>query len=141
MGAHTTCGESYDRVSHCYRVRFDGGFRVGITESEIKKNVTDYLHKNGWLILRINQGAMRIGQRVVPFAQWWGGKFKGLGSGVHDLIAFHPDYPPLSVECKRPGKTPTEGQVLFAQQWLKHGGMTIVIDSLDLTPLINLLGE
>lgn len=71
------------------------------TESDIQKAIVDALVWDGWLIMRLNSGAMQPddGARYVPFVTW-----AAIGAGPHtagapDLIAAR-DGRVAFIECK-----------------------------------------
>lgn len=112
------------------------------TENQIKKAIIEYLVYRGWLVLRINSGAAagqyedkqgHTKKRFMRFVHWHalGVTFIEGQAGVSDLLAIHQDRPPLIIETKRPGKTPTEAQKRFMAAWAEHGGDWVVAESVD----------
>jgi hypothetical protein len=102
-----------------------------MSENEIRNACAEWLLYHGWLVLRINSGAAvsenAAGKvRFVSFSKW-----QVLGDDVHtdgisDLLAIHPDYPPLVIEAKMKGNHPTPAQLRFMAAWEAAGGRAIV---------------
>lgn len=105
------------------------------TENQIRNAIADFLVFNGWLVIRINSGAAQVTEngkrRYVSFVRW---SVLGQGTqtaGVSDLLCIKANYPPMVIETKRPGNTPTEAQEKFMAEWVKHGGVALVAHSVD----------
>lgn len=109
-------------------------------ENSVKRAVIQFLLYKGYFVLRINSGAAageyedkkgNIKKRFLRFVQWFAGgaTFKEGQAGVADLLAFQKGYPPLAIETKRPGNTPTEAQKRFLAVWAEHGGVWCVAES------------
>lgn len=86
--------------------------KLNILESDIRKQVKDYLQKTGWLVLYFLQGL-------------------GSYSGLSDLCAIK-NGRVLWIEIKRPGKgKQSEKQVEFQQQIESHGGTYIIATGVE----------
>lgn len=112
-------------------------------ENAVKAAIIEYLQYNGWLVMRINAGAVkakhtdRHGQtrrRFFNFVRWFSLGREPSSSGISDIIAIKPGRMPLAVETKAPGKLAnvSEAQQEFGQDWQRHGGVWLVVDSLDM---------
>lgn len=56
-----------------------------LTESEVSKQVISLLKQAGWLVIRINSGAAKTGNRFISFYRI---QNNGLSKGLTDIIAF-----------------------------------------------------
>lgn len=108
-----------------------------MNENAVKLAIIEYLTRTGWLVLRVNSGAI-VGERKGKRRFFWFVKWFALGkkeqvAGVADILAFHPMRPPLAVETKAPGRETktTEAQRDFLAEWAEHGGVWCVASSLD----------
>lgn len=102
-------------------------------EKEIQKQIHQYLTLHGWLVIRLNSGAV-VGEhngrkRFVRFND---------APGVSDLLCIR-DGRALFVEVKRPGKIPNEKQREFLDRALRHGAAAIWVQSIE--QLIAALGQ
>jgi hypothetical protein len=95
-----------------------------VTESELKKSITDFLTQSGEFFLRINTGIIRKGSRFIHLAP----------EGFADLVVFRT---PLHwIEIKKPGKDLTkksraEKQAEFREKVLSLGHKHITAKSLE----------
>jgi hypothetical protein len=121
-----------------------------VTEADVQRQIFDALVWDGWLVLRVNSGAMRgsykrkkdeaTTERFIRFITWQMLGFTKASEGVSDLLAFK-DGVMLGVECKAPGKkSNTSGaQQEFLEAVRRAGGVPIVADSLaDLGPYLSM---
>jgi hypothetical protein len=94
-------------------------------EKEVQAQIKQYLQLNGWLVLRLNSGAIpaeyKGKRRFIRFNDQ---------PGCSDLLALK-DGVAAFIECKRPGKKATAEQESFLEEVRKHGGIAFVADSLD----------
>ncbi|MCA9938725.1 MAG: VRR-NUC domain-containing protein [Anaerolineales bacterium] len=111
--------------------------KTNITEQSVQNAVIDYLLLHGWLILRVNAGAVsgeyQGKKRFVSFVRWFAA---GIPSGqqtkgVADIIAVSPDGRFAAFEIKRPGGRVRKEQRDFLAEVRARGGMAAVIDSID----------
>ena len=107
-----------------------------MTENDVKNQVVEYLRMTGWLVLRINSGAV-VGQdqnkrRFFWFAKWFTLGKEPQTAGIADILAFK-DGRALAIETKRPGSENriTEAQREFLATWADHGGQWCVVSRLD----------
>lgn len=111
-------------------------------ENIVKTACIDYLRYNGWLVLRINSGAVtgehtdqsgHKRKRFVNFVRWFVLGRNPTASGVSDIIATKLGRMPLAVETKAPGKlnNVSKAQETFMKEWRSHGGLAVVCDSVD----------
>lgn len=119
-------------------------------ENNIKSACIDYLRRTGWLVLRINSGAVsgeytdnkgRKRKRFFSFVRWFVLGYEPDSAGVSDIIALKPGCMPLAVETKAPGKigNTSAAQERFLAIWQQHGGQAVVCDSVDI--LIEAINE
>lgn len=112
-------------------------------ENAVKQAVIDYLQYHGWLVMRVNAGAVtghhtdQHGQskrRFFQFVRYFVLGREPTSTGISDIIAIKPGEMPLAVETKAPGKLAniSEAQQEFGQEWQRHGGRWLVVDSLDM---------
>ena len=96
------------------------------TEAQVQQAVIDALLLDGWLILRLNGGAMKVDGRYVAFGIW---HYRGQteSAGISDLICTKGGEV-LYVECKRPDKTSKQrpAQVRFMDA-VEDSGCTYVL--------------
>lgn len=107
-----------------------------MSENEIRNACADWLLFHHWLVLRINSGAATSegagGKlRFVSFNRWQTLGIDPQTAGVSDLICFKAGCPPLAVEAKMKGNTPTPAQLRFMAAWEAAGGVSIVAHSVD----------
>ncbi len=118
------------------------------SEANIQRAIVEALIWDGWLILRINQGARSEDGRYVRFAMWQALGIDQQDSGISDIIAikdrrtawFNPRRTMLAIEVKAPGKKAnvTDNQQAFLDAITEHGGISIVADSLeDIQPYLD----
>lgn len=121
-----------------------------MTEADVQKSIFDALVWDGWLVLRVNSGAMRSSykrkkgeattERFIRFITWQMIGYSRASEGVSDLIAFK-DNIMLCVEVKAPGRkaNTSEAQQEFLEAVRRAGGVPIVADSLaDLGPYLSM---
>lgn len=108
-----------------------------MTENTVKNAIIDYLRRSGWLVLRVNSGAItqqdKGKKRFFNFAKWFVLGESPQTAGVSDILALHPYYPPLAIETKTPERknNVSEAQDKFLAEWREHGGVTIIASSID----------
>lgn len=107
-----------------------------MSENDIRNACAEWLIYDGWLVLRINSGAATVKDEKGKRRWMWFTKWMALGegtqtAGVSDLLCLKPSQPPLVVEAKVPGNTPTEAQRRFMAQWEAHGGKAVVAYSIE----------
>ena len=109
------------------------------TEADVQRAIIEALLYDGWMILRVNQGARNDGQ-YVRFAWWQCLGTDQQDSGISDVIALkNVEYGGgyfkrlLAVEVKAPGKKKnvTAKQQAFLDAVEEHGGISIVADCLE----------
>ena len=96
-----------------------------VTESEIKKQILEYLTVTNIFAWRQNCGA---------FIQEENGTKRFIRCGIpgcSDIIGCLPDGRFLAVECKRPGGKLTMAQKAFLAEIAKNGGVAIVASSVE----------
>jgi hypothetical protein len=107
-----------------------------ILERDIQRAIVDYLVMTGWLVLRINAGAVTHNykgkNRFVRFVYWLCSGREAQVAGLPDLLAFRGGNA-LAIECKAPGKgdetSPEQDE--FCAEFMNHGGIYIVVDDLE----------
>ena len=130
------------------------------SESDIQAAIFEALVFDGWLVLRINQGGMFVGQRedrYVKFAFWQVLGIEPADKGISDILAVkwfathtnlnefdHRPIPRfLAIEVKASGRKNKAGavtapQLSFLQAVNEHGGIGIVADCLeDVAPYLD----
>lgn len=119
-----------------------------VTEHDVQNVVIDYLLLKGWLILRVNAGAVsgeyQGRQRFVSFVRWFAAGILPAQQtkGVADVIALSPGGRFAAFEIKRPGKRAGKDQIAFLDEVRARGGIAAVIDSLEsLEDLLEREGE
>ena len=90
-----------------------------MTETEIKKQITDYLKARRFLIFRMNAGRVRIGKRYIYLCP----------TGTPDLQVVGP--PSFWLEVKKPGEEPDEDQLKMHADLRARGHVVHVVWSLD----------
>lgn len=106
-------------------------------ENSVKRAVIQFLLYKGYFVLRINSGAAageyedkqgQVKKRFMRFVQWHarGVTFKEGQAGTSDLLAIKEGHPPLAIETKRLGNTPSDAQRRFMAEWESYGGRAIV---------------
>lgn len=119
-----------------------------MTESALQKAAIDLLVMYGWLVIRINSGAMQVDytdkrahtkQRYFWFSKWYAGGHGEETSGVSDLVAVSPGGETIFIEMKKPGGSPTAHQTAFGREVQARGGRWIVAD--DIEVIRNLVEE
>lgn len=107
-----------------------------MTETDLQRAIIDTLLWDDWLVLRVNQGAMRRDSDLIRFAYW-----QALGSdeshaGISDVMALK-DGTLLLIEVKLPGKYTTAEQDRFLQAARDHGAVGLIARSVeDLDPYL-----
>jgi Holliday junction resolvase len=84
-------------------------------ESDILKQVRDYLRWHGWYIYRNHQSL-------------------GSHKGLSDLTAIR-DGKTIWIEIKKPGGKPSDHQIKFAQEIESHGGIYLIITRIEDWPI------
>jgi len=92
-------------------------------ESALVEGCLVVLHKVGALVWRQNQGAVKIGKRLVRFT-------RGV-KGISDVIGLFSDGQFCAVECKRRPNKLTANQLAFIADVRKHGGFAVCVYSVD----------
>jgi hypothetical protein len=91
------------------------------SEAEIQKTILQWLAMRRALAIRVNSGAMFVGNRFVRFNS---------ASGCSDiLVGYRGKF--AAVEVKRPGNEPTEKQAAFLEQVRSAGCSAIVAYGVD----------
>jgi len=113
------------------------------SEKQVQDAIFDYLLYRGYLVIRINSGAMTKeedsgAKRFIRFVSWQVLGEEKRDDGVSDLLALSPDGRLLAVEVKRPGRRDgknkdgaSDSQNLFLTAVRERGGVGIVADSLE----------
>jgi hypothetical protein len=92
-------------------------------EKDVQKAIVEYLTLIGFMVLRINSGALRIGDRFVRFNS---------ARGCSDLLVVaKPSGRLIAVEVKREGNKPTELQEAFLEEVRRAGGVALCVSSVD----------
>lgn len=119
-----------------------------MNENAVKQQVIEYLWRIGWLVLRVNSGAITQTdsqtkkRRHFKFCTWYALGFEPQSAGVSDVLAVEPGTGRLWViEIKAPGKlgNMTQGQRDFQGAARERGAVAICVDSLDM--LLELIRE
>jgi hypothetical protein len=115
------------------------------SEGQVQRAVIDYLVAQGFLVIRVNQGAMSVKDnpgkkpRFVRMAYWLAQGQDEKMSGVSDILAQDPWVGLLwGIECKSPkrkGKT-TQGQSVFLREIVDRGGVGFTAHSVDVVEAI-----
>lgn len=91
-------------------------------ESEIQKQIIDYLKTRDFIIIRNNSGHVRTGSRWVNLGD----------AGSSDLIGMHPETGQfIAIEVKRPGSKLTDKQRAFLNKVALGNGMAIHAECLE----------
>ena len=109
-----------------------------VNESDIQSTIEETLIWDGWLVIRVNMGAMKSedGERYVRFGHWQALGFERQSDGVSDLIASR-DGRTYYIECKTPKGTQEASQKLF-QLACEATGMQYIL-ARDLADVAHLL--
>jgi hypothetical protein len=96
-------------------------------ESEVLKQVLQYLYIRGVFCWRQNQGAMITEgagskRRVVRFASV---------KGISDIVGMTPEGRFVAIEVKRPGRQLEQHQEEFLQRVRDHGGVAGCVHSVE----------
>lgn len=91
-------------------------------EQQIQKSIIDYLRLKGWYVYK--------NATVGTYKQSTGKYIPAQTHGVADLTAIK-DGHVVQIEIKRPGGKQSENQVIFADDWMSHGGTYILIHNID----------
>ena len=91
-----------------------------MSETEIQKQIIDFLKKKGWLVFRMNAGLVKKGSYTFHMAP----------KGTPDLMAVGPDRL-LWIEVKAGKKQPEPEQLEMHKQLRDLGEEVIVVWSLD----------
>ena len=105
-------------------------------EHQLQNIVRDLLLRDGYLVVWMNSGAQKIGERFVIFNRWRvSGESDKLG-GASDLIAVGHGWT-LFIELKADGGRLSENQKAFGDAVVKRGGEYVVVRSVeDLRPFL-----
>jgi hypothetical protein len=100
-----------------------------LTETEIQRDIFDFLISIGWLAIRINSGS----RGKISFYYWQAIGQDRKRSGVSDIIGLTPWDQFYIIECKAPGKLDdtSEDQESFLDCVNHRGGAAIVADNLN----------
>lgn len=90
------------------------------SETQIKAEITDYLKKQGEIVLRLNSGGAKVKN----------GWFHGCDEGTPDIVWLS-SFGAVFIETKRPGKKPTDTQLKMHDQLRTRGYLVIVVSSLE----------
>lgn len=91
-------------------------------EQQIQKFIIDYLRLKGWFVYK--------NSTVGIYKQSTGKYIPAQMRGVADLTAIK-DGHVVQIEIKRPGGKQSENQIIFADDWMSHGGHYVVIHDID----------
>lgn len=89
-------------------------------ESELQKQVIDYLRFNGFFVYKNNVSGVKT--------KW--GIVKNSTSGIADLTCIKQSKI-LMIECKQQGKYQKPIQREFEKNWTEHGGSYYVVRNID----------
>jgi len=92
------------------------------TEQQIQKGIIDYLRIKGWFVYK--------NSTVGTYKQSTGKYIPAQTRGVADLTAIK-DGHAVQIEIKKPGCKQSENQLIFADDWMSHGGHYVVIHSIE----------
>jgi hypothetical protein len=101
--------------------------RTEPTEAEIQKDIVDHLIRNGWLVLRINSGGVKQGDRYIQMNRC---ENNGKGAGLPDIIAAKGDRI-LMLEVKAKDGRLQDSQKEFAQEAAKYGVRVSVVRNIE----------
>lgn len=113
-------------------------------EQELVRTVGEWAALEGHLAMRINNGAVRFGKRLVRFVRFW---LKGDGSGISplppDMLVWHRTTGRVvAMEMKDGRGRMSPGQLKFNREVLSRGGIAVEIRSLaDAQWAMRLAGE
>lgn len=102
------------------------------TEHDIQNTIAETLIWDGWLVMRINSGAMRPddGERYVSFVSWQSLGWNWRDSGVGDLLAMR-DGEGVVIEVKTHKGRQRKSQKEFQTACEERGVQYILARSLD----------
>jgi len=89
------------------------------SETEIQREILDYLKLRNIPVNRNNAGKIKIGSRYINLGK----------SGWPDIIAVHKGF--LGIEVKKPGEDLSDKQKEVKQNIERAGGMVIKISSIE----------
>ncbi len=91
-------------------------------ESDIQKQIMDYLEARQYLHIRINSGLILKGNRAIRLAP----------EGTSDIIAMHPNTGKfIAIEIKKPGEKLSDEQLDFLSKVKKGCGIPIIADCIE----------
>ena len=102
-----------------FELRPSNDKEIVLSENQVERQITDFLRWQGWYPVRNHVGTF------VPFAKAMKaveqqkrpeGVIEINEAGCADWLFIHANFPPLWVEVKRTGKTPTEKQLHFLEE-------------------------
>ena len=91
------------------------------TETEIKKEITDYLRNRGYTVHRMNSGKAKVK----------GGYLELCEKGTPDILVLGKDKYILWIETKKPGGNPTEEQLEKIAYYKTLGHSTLIAESIE----------
>lgn len=102
-----------------------------IRETDVVSAIRDYLVMHGAVVIRVNSGAVKDGDRHVAFNRWWAPAVNGETAGVADLLVLYRGQV-FAVECKRPvGGRISLAQAAFQSAWETAGGWYVVATGIE----------
>lgn len=104
------------------------------SESDIQAAIFEALVYDGWLVMRVNGGVMKMDGRHIRFAFWQALGFSETHAGISDLIAWKGGRT-LFVEVKKPGSMTSTAQDTFLYACEQAGCDVVIATGLgDLAP-------
>lgn len=86
--------------------------RMHLIESDVKKDIREYMIKSGWFIFHVHQRGYMVHK------------------GISDYIAVK-NGRVIFLECKKPGGEQSPEQIKFEDDITSHGGEYMCVDSVD----------
>lgn len=106
------------------------GKRRGKPEAAIQDTIAQAFQLDGWVVLRINGGAMHVDGRYVRFVWWAANGYGTSDKGVSDLIVTKGKRTAY-IECKAEGGRQSDAQYMFQAAVEDAGGYYVVARSID----------
>lgn len=103
------------------------------SEREIQSSIVSYLEMCGWLVVRVNSGAVKVDKRFIRFNNT---------PGCSDLLVCRPDGRFAAIECKRRNGRLTPLQASFLDRVKGVRGLAVVARSIDdLSPIMDFTSD
>ena len=96
------------------------------TETELKREILDYLEAGNILAWRNQSGTIHIGNRWIHFGK----------EGSPDIVGCWPTGRFFCIEAKKPGEKPSDVQKEFHDRIRSNNGLIYILNSIDRLEII-----